>query len=306
MISKKDTSMANSTNAQYTKSIKYHCLEHLKSNYVDLYVIYCGREQCEPSHLYGPAIRNEYLIHYIIKGKGTFYCNGKSYELKEHDAFLIMPDESASYQADKDEPWEYIWLGFNGFKALNALKYTGFSKENRINHFPNAKPIVKYIKQMLDAHQLTYSDDFKRQSYLYLLFATMIEQHKENMLKEDVRHYPKGVYVEYAIAYIEQNYGKNIKIKDIASYIGIDRTYLSKHFKKNTGMSPQQFLLDLRMKKAASLLKNSTLQINEISELVGYTNPLTFSKSFKTHFGKSPKSYRNDLEKIILSDKKNK
>ncbi len=298
--------MANSINAQYTKSSKYNCLEHLKSNYVDLYVNYCGSEQCEPSHLYGPAIRKEYLIHYIIRGKGTFDFKDKSYKLSKGDSFLIMPDEVVSYQADKDDPWEYVWVGFNGVKALNALKYTGFSKENRINHFPNAEPIIKYINKMLGAHQLTLSDDFKRQGYLYLLLATMIEQHKENLSNEETPDYPKGVYVEYATTYIEQNYSKNIKIKDIASYIGIDRSYLSKHFKKNTGMSPQQFLLDLRMKKAASLLKNTTLQVNEISVQVGYVNPLTFSKSFKTHFGKSPKTYRNEMEKIILSDKKNK
>ncbi len=100
------------TEVKYTESPKYQCLEFLRKNSVELYLAYCGREICEAGHTYGPAVRQEYLLHYVISGKGTFTADGKTTELGAHDAFLIMPEETTVYRADAKEPWSYVWAGF--------------------------------------------------------------------------------------------------------------------------------------------------------------------------------------------------
>ncbi len=281
----------------YRTSSNVDVLEFLKSNSVDLYLNYCGHEICEPSHFYGPAKRCEYLLHYIIDGKGTFKYNKKTHKLGKNDCFLIIPDEIAYYEADRENPWEYVWIGFNGLKALQALENAGFSSENRINHFPNAEPIVNAINIMLKAHKMTYENDLIRQGHLRLLLASMIQQYHELNPTTEQNKYTKQNYVEYAIRFIEQNYHKNIKISDIASYIGINRSYFTKIFKHEMGISPQQYLLHLRMKNAATLLEKTDLPIKDISRRNGYDNSLTFSKSFKSHFGTSPKAYRNNERK---------
>ncbi|MCB2352656.1 hypothetical protein [Clostridium estertheticum] len=56
-------------NPKYTDSARYRCLEHLKKHSVDLYLNYCGIEECDPGHSYGPIKRTEYLLHYILKEK---------------------------------------------------------------------------------------------------------------------------------------------------------------------------------------------------------------------------------------------
>ena len=99
------------TEVKYTESPKYQCLEFLRKNSVELYLAYCGREICEAGHTYGPAVRQEYLLHYVISGKGTFTADGKTTELGAHDAFLIMPEETTVYRADAKEPWSYVWAG---------------------------------------------------------------------------------------------------------------------------------------------------------------------------------------------------
>ena len=294
-----------STNTKYTSSVKYHCLEYLKRNSVELYLNYCGKEYCEPGHSYGPAKRTEYLLHYIIDGSGSFTCNNVTYSLHQNDAFLILPDELTYYCADSESPWTYVWIGFNGSKADDCLRYAGFTKESRIQHFSNTSFITQCIDNILDAHQLTYAHDLIRQSNLMLLLSSMIQEYQKNSMNtSNDSEYPQQVYIEYATDYIERHLHENIKVSDIAAFIGIDRSYLTKIFKKILDLSPQEYLINLRMNKASSLLKTTDYTINQISEMIGYNTPLAFSKAFKLKYNVSPGVYRTMSEQLILSTSK--
>lgn len=104
--------------------------------------------------------------------------------------------------------------------------------------------------------------------------------------------------------YIKHHYNESVKIGDLADFIGVNRSYLTSSFKKTTGCSPQEFLVNLRMDKAKSLLKKTDLSINAVAGAVGYTDQLAFSKVFKKHCGKSPRMYREEKsELVILKDK---
>ncbi len=289
---------------KYTSSAKYCCLEYLKHNSVDLYLNYCGKETCEAGHQYGPAARNEYLLHYILSGEGSFTYGNTTRHLKKHDCFLIIPKENTLYKASLENPWSYVWIGFHGLKALTCLQQAGFSETNRINHFADESEILFCIHKILEAHQLSYAHDLTRQSYLMLLFASMIRQQQAKASSSPKLDYPQQVYVEYAVHFIENNYSKNIKVTDIASYIGINRSYLTTNFTKIMGISPQNYLLNLRMNNSAALLRTTDLPIYQIAAQNGYPNALTFSKTFKSHFGKSPKEYRFSKDNLILADKK--
>ena len=86
-----------------------------------LTVYFCGKEECQPGHYFGPAVRPHYLIHVILKGKGIFQKSGVTYTLKRGDAFLIPPMESTYYQADQEDPWSYAWVGFDGKPVRKSL-----------------------------------------------------------------------------------------------------------------------------------------------------------------------------------------
>ncbi len=91
---------------------------------LDAFVYTCGYETCEPGHSYGPAVRSGYMIHYVLGGTGRFQTGGKTYRLKEGDAFLIRPDELIYYEADGKDPWVYTWIGFQGVKIREYLDRT--------------------------------------------------------------------------------------------------------------------------------------------------------------------------------------
>ena len=102
-------------------------VEHSNTeNTTSLRIYYCGREQCAPGHFWGPAIRPHYLLHVVLHGKGEFFYQEKKYELSAGDAFLIEPMQTHYYQADKEDPWEYAWVGFDGSCVEEVLSSTIF------------------------------------------------------------------------------------------------------------------------------------------------------------------------------------
>ena len=246
--------------------IKY--LESTKKEYVDLCLCFCGIEVCKSSHSFGPAIREHYIIHYILDGKGIYKVGDKVYNLEKNQGFLICPGDLTYYEADNDDPWTYIWVAFNGIKS------------------------EQYLNRMRNC------DELRLQGLLYLFLSTISDSVDYNVSENKDLSYT--LYIEKSIEFINNNFANNIKVTDIANYVGLNRSYLSSLFKKSLNVSPQEFLLSVRMNKAYELLKKLELSIGDISRSVGYIDPLTFSKTFKKYSGYSPKQYRENLYKNNL------
>lgn len=80
-----------------------------------------GRQDCHDLHSWGPGVRQCYIIHYIISGKGTFTCGKKTYTLTAGQSFLICPEQVVQYAPDENEPWEYVWVDFVGEQCRQIL-----------------------------------------------------------------------------------------------------------------------------------------------------------------------------------------
>ena len=106
-----------------------------------------------------------------------------------------------------------------------------------------------------------------------------------------------------AAAYFNENYNTKISIDDYAESLHISTNWFIHNFKQYAGMSPAQYILSLRMVNAQSLLERTTYNIKEISEIVGYENPLYFSRVFKKEIGKSPAQYRKERQRRKLCEK---
>ena len=98
--------------------------QSFKQNYthnIELSIFNCGLERCAPGHTWGPGIRDHYLIHLVVAGKGTFEVGGHTWELVPGDLFFAQPSQLIRYTADEQQPWEYRWVGFNGACAHKLL-----------------------------------------------------------------------------------------------------------------------------------------------------------------------------------------
>ena len=98
----------------------------------DFYLLYCGYAECNSLHNFGPAVRPNFLLHFILSGKGSYYVGKEKYSLKKGQGFLIEPNVLTRYQADSDDPWTYIWIGFNGKKSHEHLRNLGLSSNQLI------------------------------------------------------------------------------------------------------------------------------------------------------------------------------
>ena len=128
--------------------------------------------------------------------------------------------------------------------------------------------------------------------HLYLFLDALTQSTHSDELTSSSKM--SDYYIKEAIHYIEQNFQNNISIEEIAKVCGINRSYFGKIFRKSIGKSPQEFLLDYRMIKATELLSLTSLSISEISQAVGYDNPLHFSRAFKNVYGISPRTWRKE------------
>ena len=259
----------------------------------DLVVYYMGVEKCQPGHSWS-GVRDHFLIHYILSGKGIFIFDGTSYHLKGGQGFLICPNMLSFYQADMEEPWEYCWVGFHGRYAESYLKDLNLEASNPVFSCSLENSLEKSIFKMIEAQNRPVGRDFILTGLLYQFFgdlASAIEYSVPNDKSQNI----KQLYIQKAIDYIQKNYSRKITIEQIADFIGIDRKYMSSLFKKFLNTSPQEFLINLRMDKACVLLAQNTLSIQDIAHSVGYDDPQLFSKMFKKRKGLSPSQYRARL-----------
>jgi len=101
--------------------------------------------------------------------------------------------------------------------------------------------------------------------------------------------------MEHAMRYFQEHYHEQIIIEDYAQSRGMSVSWFLRNFKQITNTSPMQYVLNLRINNAVSLLENTDYNVTEIGAIVGYDNPLYFSRIFKKQKGVSPKDYRKLL-----------
>jgi len=248
-------------------------------------VYFCGREKCEAGHAFGPMMRTQYVLHYVVSGKGIFRTKNTVHHLTAGQAFLITPDQVTYYEADKDAPWEYIWIGFDGTDVPQMMKKVGFTEKDPIYRGEPDGRLEGLMTKIVDVFTNDQNDKFNILALYYSILAflqsgTVARKHGE-----------KG-YVEKALDYIHHNYMYRIRIEDIARYVGLDRTYLFKLFVKNVGTAPQEYLIRYRLEHAANLLKETKLSTSQIACSCGFRDSPSFCKHFKARYKISPLAYR--------------
>ena len=107
-----------------------HSFKSDQTDALSLSVYNVGYEKCQGLHSWGSGVRDHYLIHHIISGKGVYKTPQGEYHLSAGDTFLIYPYTVITYTADKNDPWEYYWAGFNGSDAEFILDRAGFTRES--------------------------------------------------------------------------------------------------------------------------------------------------------------------------------
>ncbi len=272
---------------------KAYKLEFAASNQGSLYNTSCGLSKTEPLHSFGPAVKPFYLIHYILSGKGTFQYGEKEYHLEAGYGFLITPEQLAFYQASKDDPWTYVWVGFTGTEAAKCVDDLGLSVNHPVFFCDKSDEIYDAVTSMMEYNTYSASDRLRRNGYLSLFLSILAARSDTAVDEKDDK---ANDHVEKAIEYIRLNYCNPIRVTDVADYVCINRSYLYSLFEEYLHISPQKFLTMFRITKSLELLHATDYTIESIALSSGYTDVLVFTKAFRRETGMSPSTYRKEMQ----------
>ena len=251
----------------------------INKNYKGINPSVCGWQDCEPGHSYGPAVRSYWLLHFVVSGKGVFRTARGEYHLGKNDVFIIRPYEITYYEADKDDPWEYMWIGFTSDVNLpkglvkNDTIYAPFFIDN-FQSCINAEDASSSVKGF-EAHMCSQIWDM----------ISKLEKQQTPTSEFSER------YIRAAINIMETEYNSGVTVEDISERLHLNRSYFSTLFKKVMGRSPGEYMIALKMEKAVELLCIKRLGVSVTATSVGYPDVFSFSRAFKGYYGVSPTEY---------------
>ena len=279
-------------------------------NFLDLRMFQHGYEQCQPLQSFGPFIRNHYLFHYVISGRGSLDATEEDgvttrrYELQAGQGFLICPGLINTYFADERDPWQYVWIEFDGLHASESLRYAGLTAAQPIYRADSMAQSTEVRDLMLYIAEHPNASALHLIGYLYLFVDALVRSSSTRLSAQG--NQLKDFYIQEAVNYIEQNYQRNLTVEEVADACRLNRSYFSKLFKENMGCPPQEFLIGVRLAKATELMSSSSAPISEIAVRCGYSNQFHFSRAFKKRYGLPPQKWRaqNKKRSLIQSEKR--
>lgn len=233
----------------------------------------------------------------MISGTGTLIAeNSKkesiSYSIKSGQGFMIFPNQICTYIADAQQPWEYVWIEFDGLRAKETVELSGLCVNSPV-YKAKYKDVAQTMKDEM-LYIINHKDDspFHLIGHLYLFIDSFVKSSAITQISKS--NNLRDFYIKEALSFIEQNFQNDITVEEIAACCGLNRSYFGKIFHEVLGKSPQEFLISYRMTKATELLKLTSLSIAEVGSAVGYSNQLHFSRAFKKIYGISPRQWRNE------------
>ena len=157
--------------------------QSFKQNYtnnIELSIFNCGLERCAPGQTWGPGIRDHYLIHLVVSGKGVFEVGGRTYEVVPGDLFFARPSQLIRYTADEAQPWEYSWVGFNGACAHKLAAQLPFTDAAPVHHTQDLEGMRAALSSIYSSRGLQPQDEAAMVGYLYLFIAALMRETSES------------------------------------------------------------------------------------------------------------------------------
>lgn len=240
-----------------------------EQNDVQIKPLYIGWERCESGHSFGPYVRDCYLIHFCLGGRGILENSEGVSEVGMGDFFVIRPTEVTKYTADVDDPWEYVWIAFSSgdnryFPAGQSVFETPSGIDEKLLH------LVKSESKSAEGCLAIIYD---------LLYRTSDFTEKES----------DGTVARHIKRYVKYNYMLPITVSALAREFGFERSYLYRVFKARYGIGIKEYITSVRLKMGEKFLKEG-YSVGESAKMCGYEDRFNFSKAYKAYFGISPSS----------------
>ena len=238
-----------------------------------------------------PKGRLDYQLLYIVSGKGHFYFHGEDRVVYAGRMVLIQPRQEQRYEYFGEDKPEVYWVHFTGSDVKNILRSYNIPMDDPI-FYSGASSTYSYLfKEMI--HELqNCKTGYEDLLTMYLCQIFLLVQRTRQEERPTVSTYIQEE-MEFARRYFNEHYNEPISIQEYAESRNMSVCYFQRNFKQIVKHTPMQYLLTIRVNNAASLLETTDYSMAEIAAIVGYEDPLYFSRLFRKIKGVSPRDYRN-------------
>jgi YesN/AraC family two-component response regulator len=196
------------------------------------------------------------------------------------------------YQTDKNEPWEFLWVHFNG--ATTSGYYEHFSKTGCPVISLESSNAVSTIQKLIKIHR---NNDAKTEPLSSKLLVDLITEFiLTSTNQQDTNSYIPAT-MKTIMKYLEKQFSKPISLDHLASKFTISKYHLAREFKKYSSQTPNEYLITCRITFAKNALKYSDQSVSSIADEIGIPNVSHFINLFKQREGMTPLSYRKKWQR---------
>ena len=255
----------------------------------------CGKslEQLPAGHVFGPTTGSTWLMQYCLEGRGVMEVEGVPILLEKGDCIVTFPGQTRYERADEQDPWAFLWISLTGESSRRFFQRMGLTPQSPLLHGCSRSRIPVLMEQIVTAAgEPGLYDDFMLGSRIFAFFDACLRFRQE----QQKRTGSGGAYTEKAEAYLNANYtDPSLTVAGLARHLGLNRSYLYEIFKADTGLSPQEYLTRLRIRKSCELLQLPQITAAYAASAVGY-EPSVFSKAFQKVMGMTPGQYKRNYK----------
>ncbi len=265
--------------------------DDLPLNDAALFVNSCGHYKLihlEKMETKRPNGRRDYQLIYVAEGTAHFQIGDTIYDVGKGGVFLYRTGVPQYYYYLLSEKPDIYWIHFTGREAEELINSLGLLSEKPMGLQAKEEMTELFEKIIVELRMERFWRIEMAEAYFRQLLLMIARNYHTAGQEKRVYH---SMFDE-VINQFHYNYQKDINIAKLADSYHISCCWFIREFKNYTGYSPKQYLTNLRLQNAKELLRNHSLSINDISDLVGYENQLYFSRIFHKYIGISPSEYR--------------
>lgn len=242
----------------------------------------------------GKTLKDFSLI-YISKGDGEYTSTDcSSQKIDKGDAFIVFPNQWYNYYPNPNTKWNEYWITFRGEYFERVLKHV-VNKKDPIFHIGVNEEIIKIFSQLFDyATEQPYGYQSVLSSLtLHLISLIQCISMNKSQCSESVNMQK----VQEACIFMQENIYEKFSLEDIAQSTNMSYSNFRKVFKQYTGITPHQYVLQIKLRKVKELLNNTSMSIHDIATKLNFESADYFSYFFRCKTGISPISYRKKAQK---------
>lgn len=269
----------------------YYCMNYGWMEEEPFSLLDCGIE-CRQDEVYDYDNRDRsefggFLFQYTMEGCGYFETEEKTWKLEPGTAFLIpCPDNSRYYlKKAEGERWEFFFVHFTGSSAAHLVSEIQKRSGTVMKLTGTAAAIPCFFEEFEAMRRGKQYKRYEAGEWVYHFLVTLLRD-------IETPHTKESRCVNEALSWLQRNYATQNNLSEMCSELGVTLPHLTRQFHKEQGLTPEQYLMNLKLQQAVNLLMNTTLKVQEIAVQCGFSCGNYFTKVFHRRFHMAPTEYR--------------